>query len=594
MPRRGGQNLFRRDGQNLAAPSLPSLAEVAVRNRFWITLAAPMIIISLLLLMVGIAAARNVQNLQETNSELIAREVHGMWAAQDLYITIRDIRHYLNRYLRGHDPQLQKQIAGLQDETESHLMRAQALLRTPQEKKLLDSVERGNRHFFDEFHRVTHGPYTEETQRVLEKFADELLDQEIFNPVQEFLKIKRGVVDRTAETSRVTAAKMRQGFLLLGICGGIAGLLAGVGLARTVNRSIVQLDVSIRSAAGMLNEVTGPVRIAQAGSLKGMEHDLQLLQNQIGVVVERLQKREIELLRSEQLAALGQLAAGLAHELRNPLMPMKMLVQATLERGADAAIGGRQLQVINDEITRLESSIQAFLDFARPPQLEPIELDLNTLIRQSFDLISVRAYQQDILLRSELPPAPSHIKADTNQIKQLLLNLLLNSLDAMPQGGEITLHMSLGNLPRKEARRSAAVQLDIPASDRLNTRHLRTLFDEPDSGPNELPASALRYLSDDEHLDLDAEPCYIIRIVDNGPGFSPDVLDRIFEPFVSTKETGTGLGLSICRHIVMAHGGAIRAANRAQGGAEFTIWLPYEASSTTSTKDMHEHSLSGI
>src|SRR6185295_1094545 len=130
----------------------------------------------------------------------------------------------------------------------------------------------------------------------------------------------------------VTSDQLRQGFLLLGVCGGAGGLVAGLGIARAVNRSIVQLDVSVRSVAGKLNQVAGPVMISRVGGFRELETGLQTMKNHIADVVQRLQRSEMEVLRNEQLAAVGQLAAGVAHELRNPLMPMKTLVQAALER----------------------------------------------------------------------------------------------------------------------------------------------------------------------------------------------------------------------------------------------------------------------
>ena len=109
--------------------------------------------------------------------------------------------------------------------------------------------------------------------------------------------------------------------------------------------------------------------------------------DEVGTVVERLEQSQREALRAEQLAALGQLAAGLAHELRNPLTAMKILVQSAVERGEPAGLRGRALAVLEEEIRRLEGSIQAFLDFARPPAPEKRRFDLGKVLEGNLDLI---------------------------------------------------------------------------------------------------------------------------------------------------------------------------------------------------------------
>jgi signal transduction histidine kinase len=209
---------------------------------------------------------------------------------------------------------------------------------------------------------------------------------------------------------------------------------------------------------------------------------------------------------------------------------MKMLVQAAVERDDGKGLCGQQLLVVEEEIQRLEKSIQDFLDFARPTTLEIHPFDLRSAIEQTVDLLSVRAERQRVEIVDAFPHHPVVVQGDGAQIRQVLLNLLLNSLDALPNGGTIVVEVS-----------------------RASTRdqNLKGIGDSRD------------WIS--------------VRVRDNGPGLSAEALGRVFEPFVSSKETGTGLGLSICRRIVEAHGGLIVAANQATGGAVFTIYLPLPA-----------------
>jgi signal transduction histidine kinase len=204
----------------------------------------------------------------------------------------------------------------------------------------------------------------------------------------------------------------------------------------------------------------------------------------------------------------------MAHELRNPLMAMKILVQSARERGGGTHLSDQGLEVLEVEIGRLERLIQSFLDFARPPQPERREFELINVIEQTLRLISSRARQQRVEIIPHWPAPPLWLTADMGQFRQVLLNLLLNALDAVPCGG--------------------SVWLDVESSSGSLT----------------------------------------IRVADSGPGLPADVGAHIFEPFVTTKESSTGLGLAIGKRIVEAHGGIITASNRPEGGAVFRMDLP--------------------
>jgi two-component system sensor histidine kinase HydH len=225
-------------------------------------------------------------------------------------------------------------------------------------------------------------------------------------------------------------------------------------------------------------------------------------------------------LRAEQLAAVGQVAAGVAHELRNPLTSVKMLVQAGLEGPEPAGLPREDLGIIEHEVRRMEACIQTFLDFARPPASERRRTDLLPVVRRALTLVEGRARRQGVALAADLPPGPVELCIDPEQIQQVLLNLLLNALDALPHGGEV----------------------------RLEVR-----------GPT--PASQ----------------AVTVRVRDTGPGIAARIRARLFEPFLSGKETGLGLGLSICRRLIEAHGGTIRGDNAPEKGAVFEFTLPAAA-----------------
>jgi C4-dicarboxylate-specific signal transduction histidine kinase len=275
--------------------------------------------------------------------------------------------------------------------------------------------------------------------------------------------------------------------------------------------------VRIRDAAGRLRKELPAVVLEDPGDLQALHRHMQGVLEEIERVVEQLQQREHEVLRAEQLAAVGQVAAGVAHELRNPLTSVKMLVQTGMEGDKPLGLPPDDLAIIEREIRRMESCIQTFLDFARPPSSERRVTDLNSVIHRALTLLEGRIRRQKVEVALDLPTDPVELLIDAEQIHQVVVNLLINALDVLPHGG--------------------AAKIEV-------------------SGPTEEQHSA------------------IVRIQDAGPGLAPAVRHRLFEPFVTTKETGLGLGLSICKRLIEAHNGTIHAANCPEGGALFTFTLP--------------------
>jgi signal transduction histidine kinase len=190
-------------------------------------------------------------------------------------------------------------------------------------------------------------------------------------------------------------------------------------------------------------------------------------------------------------------------------------------------LDARDVAVLDEEITRLENLLQAFLDFARPAQLETKEVDLAGIIRQTVEFLGGRAERRDVHIDCRLPAAPLIAAVDAAQFRQVLLNLLLNALDAVRTGGRIWVEAE-AELPNPEGT----------ATETAGQRRLR------------------------------------IRVADNGRGLPAGDRHRLYEPFYSTKETGLGLGLAVCRRIVQAHGGEIYESDRDEGGTVFEVLLP--------------------
>lgn len=475
----------------------------------------------------GIVAAWNVRHQQATSSEMMAQEVRGLVAIQRLYTMMRDARYQLNQFLRFDESKYLEEIDQQIVMGSKMLEELQGIVPSGAQREKLEAVERGFEAFVTEYRQVR-DLGTEQRRAVLTRLADTQITNEILGPAQECVDLNERIVKGTNERNRQITRQLTRGFLLLGLTGSIAGVIMGLVIARGLRRSLWNLHVSVSGAAGRLEEVVGPFVEPRSNDPMDLQSGMKHLEEQITAVVARLQEREREVVRNEQLAAVGRLAAGLAHELRNPLTPMKMLVQTALSRNDSQGLNRRQLSVIDQEITRMEQSIQSFLDFGRPPHLEKRRTDIRPLISNAVDLVSGRSRVTSVEILWEPPADPCELNIDPVQIRQVIVNLLLNALDAVGTQGQVTV--------------SIATAQPSPLGVSLST----------------------------SELDLGI----IISVADSGPGLPESERDRIFEPFVTTKETGSGLGLSICQRIVKAHSGEISAKNRSTGGAVFQIWLP--------------------
>ncbi|OGP74894.1 MAG: hypothetical protein A2V86_18295 [Deltaproteobacteria bacterium RBG_16_49_23] len=228
-----------------------------------------------------------------------------------------------------------------------------------------------------------------------------------------------------------------------------------------------------------------------------------------------LRRTEAQLIRSEKLAALGQLAAGIAHEIRNPLTSINILIHSLRERLPSENSQQDDLKVIEEEIHRMNEIVDQFLRFAKPasPFLEKTEI--LSLFEETLQLLRPQIEKQHIVIEKEFQALPM-VLMDREQIKQAILNLLLNAIQAMPDGGRLTL-----------------------------------------SGWNSEEGQWI-----------------CLSIQDSGMGVLAEDMNKLFDPFFSTKEGGIGLGLSITHRIIDQHHGKIEVRSDPGHGTHFTIWLP--------------------
>ncbi len=437
-----------------------------MRLRHKITL--PTAVIGLLLLMLGVSGGWYVLRLQRSNSQVLDVNVSSIRAAEEMEMIVREMRHELDRFLLTGEPRpsgfgigegtRRGSLAGAGSLSCRYRSRKRRLWRRSTAAWTSSSLDFGT---------VVDTPGEAVSTDAVESLVDDILTTQVLATAHEYLDLNEQELQNSNQQNKAMAERLALALLLLGTCGAIAGLVAGFGVARGISRSILQLSVPIRDVAGKLNEVVGPVEVSADPSVTDLETVLQTVSAKVGSVVEQLHARHREVIRADQLAAVGQLAAGLAHELRNPLMCMKTLVQSARRHGDGAHFDSRDLAVLDEEISRLENLLQAFLDFARPAKPETHDVDIARVVRQTVNFLSRRAEGRNVTIECQLPEQPLVVQADEAQLRQVLLNLLLNALDAVQNGGEILVdarHDDEGLAGERSDERKSAVRL--PASGR--------------------------------------------------------------------------------------------------------------------------------
>jgi signal transduction histidine kinase len=234
------------------------------------------------------------------------------------------------------------------------------------------------------------------------------------------------------------------------------------------------------------------------------------------------QTSEQLLIRSEKLSVVGQLAAGVAHEIRNPLTALKGFTQLLYQTSNSP--NQRYYEIMLAELERINYIVGEFMLLSKPHQWQQLSShDLRKVLDFIIPIIESQAIIHNVELQVEPGPELPPVRCDANQIKQVFVNLMKNSIEAMPQGGKITIR-----------------------------------------------------------FDLDVKDQVIVTIEDTGSGIPEEILKRLGEPFFSTKESGTGLGLMVCYKIIQSHGGALTIGNRPDNGTIVRISMPAETDVTES------------
>ncbi len=331
-----------------------------------------------------------------------------------------------------------------------------------------------------------------------------------FAPLRDLDGTLVGIVSSRLSNQLSLLAHVRTLELFLALSGGAAliSLLVALALSKLISRPLALLNQALRHVRE--GDFKARVPVAGGGELTELSAGFNAMASRL----EMMRERESLVRRREQLATLGEAAAVLAHEIRNPLGIIKTSSQVLRMKSALPPEGEKLVGFVLEEVGRIDHLVQELLDFARPRILlrRPVDVALelgNTLSFAAHDL-----QHRHISVQSAGQPRTFIIQADAEQLHQVFLNIILNAMDAMPKGGTLT----------TQVEREGDVVL--------------------------------------------------VSIADTGMGIDPEVRERLFEPFVTTKPRGTGLGLARVRHIIEQHGGTVLCESEPGAGTCFTLRLP--------------------
>ena len=476
-------------------------------------------VMSSLLVILGIFAIFYTNRMQKNNHKILEENVASLKAAEELEIALLDMKGLTSNYL------LDGQETWLEtfDQKKSSFIawfnKAEIKTHTPDEEILLGNIYSLFQIYLSNQKQVVHFYQTKNNEKANTILANQMRTafEQIYEKCEQLITISENLMQQASQSIRQdnnTVNIVMYGICILGVLGGL-GL--GLALSRSITHPIYNLVLQLKSATS--GSIIEQVDVRDLTELENLDQHIKKLIEKIRAMNKDLENHQTMLIRSEKLAALGKMTAGLAHELRNPLTAIKMLVYSLQNEIDSRSAAGEDCAIIIKEIHRMEKFLQDFLDFARPPKPNFSWNDVNEIVEQTIGLIAPQLRAAKISLK-HLCSEPITVYTDKEQIKQVLINLFLNAIQSMPNGGDMQI-----------------------AAERKN-----------------------EIAGEKESVE--------ITISDTGKGIPPETIEMIFDPFFTGREDGTGLGLSIASQIISNLGGWIKAMNNPEKGSCFIIDLP--------------------
>ena len=483
--------------------------KASLRLRFYILL------VSLLSVTMagGLVMMWYTYRMQSLLTDIIDRNLEAFQTAESLEIALVNQKGFLSYYFLDSDPEWLRQLGEYRQIFKEKLKKAYDLIETEHHKNALDQIESEYLYYIRVKDQVINH-YIEGERKKGAALHKQVRNRffKILELCESYKDLHRNRIKELRISSYHQAQKLR--------------LIAATAI-------LLVLGIGMLLAFWMMHYVLTPLRRISReadrrhepskgeNEMKSLSRSVHHLLEDVNDTQTALQKSRETLLQAEKMASVGKLAAGMAHSIRNPLTSVKMRL---FSLGRSLQLSNDQnddFQVISEEIKHIDTIVQNFLEFSRPPKLKMEHMNPSDVVEMVLQLLRHRleSYNVSVDVESGKDPIPP-IEGDPEQLKEVLVNLIENACEAMGgKGGRIHISKEIIH----HAFYGTAVQ---------------------------------------------------ISITDDGPGMPESIQEKVFQPFFTTKEEGTGLGLSIATRIVEEHGGEIKCTSQAGSGTVFEIILP--------------------
>lgn len=475
--------------------------------------------VMLLAVLSSVAALLSSWHVGGLMDQMASENLPSVRAAEELQTAVLEQRGFVSSYLL--DGGNRKWLSELQQRKrgfDQWLGEARQTAHTAEERQILDNLEQVYQQYNakrDEAVALYDRGEAASAEKLLVSDVS-FLYQQVYELCESFIAANERYVDATVADAR---RRFRWVSLGVGACVLLTIGLGAVLLWLFFYGVVFPVRAMVAEARGFVGNTPSEKQPLPTDELRAVGIYLRNLMSDVADTRTTLERSRSQLRDAEKLASVGKLAASVAHEIRNPLTAIKMwLFSIRKEVGGQEALD-RKFEIVSEEIRRLENIVRNFLEFSRPPELKLSVESISALLDKTLQLTEPRiADRKTKLVRRDAPHLPP-VLADSEQLKQVLLNLLDNAAEAAGQQGQI----SVITTAESEA---------------------------------------------------DGRKMVIVRVSDSGPGIPEEVSRRIFEPFFSTKDEGTGLGLCIAARIMVRHEGRLVLESSNEQGTTFAIHIP--------------------
>ncbi|MEW6671639.1 MAG: ATP-binding protein [Thermodesulfobacteriota bacterium] len=483
---------------------------MSLRSRIYALLTA----LVLITLMGGFFSMWYSYRMERVFAAIIEKNFVAFQSAQALETALVNQKGFVSYYFMDGDPAWLRRLGEYRQIFTEQLAHAQQLAENQKQKDALEQIERRYTDYITAKDRVI------ELYKAKERSAGAQLHRDVRNQFFEVFALCEAY--KEIHLNRINAARLSSADQAHKLRIIAAAVILGVTLLAAVLFFV------------MAEHVLGPIRrlsseASREGATQKTTNEIKALSHSVHGLIEdfdkthsELEKSREHLLQTEKLALVGKLAAGMAHSIRNPFTSVKMRLFSLARSLQLTDTQKDDLAVISEEIRHIDTIVQNFLEFSRPPKLKMQPISPSSVVDSAIQLLEHRLKSYDVAIEVMREFPLPDIQADPEQLKEVIANLIVNACEAMEKGGAIVIR-------------------------------------------------------EEERLDASLGQAAVIHISDNGPGISEDIREKVLQPFFTTKAEGTGLGLSIAARIVEEHHGRLEFTSEPGKGTTFSIALPLPA-----------------